>query len=192
MRPRQFGPRNRMPPRRASSSASASRASPAEPASRKPAEMTIAAPTPDLPHWRSTLGTVRAGVAMTASSTGWGRASTLGNASHPSMEWCRELTGKTQPWAVRRFCQSACPTLPGLSEAPITTILFGAKRPFSVLPSGASVLEPVALIREGRICGPGRALSRHGSPVAMNKPGAPVALKIPRDGFLPRAFLRWP
>ena len=72
MRPMQFGPSRRTPPRRAALSIAASCARPCGPASPKPLLSTTAARMPAAAASSMIFATVRAGVAMTASSTGPG------------------------------------------------------------------------------------------------------------------------
>ena len=127
--PRQFGPISRIRPRRACSSTCRSSSAPAVPVSLKPAEMTIAPRTPASTHSPIRSGTVGARVAMTARSTGSGTADSFGYALIPSTLGRFRLIGKTVPpnGLLIRFQRTMRPTLPGLSVAPITATVRGAK-----------------------------------------------------------------
>jgi hypothetical protein len=81
--PRQLGPRMRTPPRRAASTIFCCRARPASPVSAKPLDRTIAALMPALPASSRMPGTVRAGVATTARSTGAGKSANRAKAGRP-------------------------------------------------------------------------------------------------------------
>ena len=78
MIPRQFGPTTRIPAARAFAITCSSRSRPASPDSRKPAERITASRTPAAPASAITPGTSSAGTAMTAISTGPGRAESEG------------------------------------------------------------------------------------------------------------------
>src|SRR5262249_5787474 len=81
--PRQLGPTSRTPQRRAFSRSARSSFAPSAPTSANPAVITTAERTPALPHSSITPGTVLAGVAMTARSTGAGTLATDGSRPPP-------------------------------------------------------------------------------------------------------------
>ena len=91
--PMQFGPTSRIPLARQTSSSSPSRASPAGPASAKPAVMTSSADTPASPQLRATSGTLAAGTATIARSTGSGMSLIDGYARRLPMNSAFGLTG---------------------------------------------------------------------------------------------------
>jgi hypothetical protein len=99
-------------------------------AALKPAVMTTAARVPFLPRESMIDGTVAGGVAITASSGTFGSAST--ESKHgwaPIALWCG-LTSATVPSNApeRIFLVSVCPTVPGVSLAPMTATERGRKQ----------------------------------------------------------------
>ena len=96
IQPRQFGPSTRMGCCSQARS-SASRARPASPASRKPAEITTAPPTPLATHSLSAGRTAGAGTAITARSTGPSTARSDGVAGSPCTTSARGFTGRCAP-----------------------------------------------------------------------------------------------
>ena len=91
--PIEFGPTSRIPVDRHASSSSASRAAPSAPASANPAVITTSAETPASAHSRATPGTVSAGTATIARSTGPGVSFTDADARREPMKSAFGLTG---------------------------------------------------------------------------------------------------
>ena len=93
-----------------------------------PAETTIAPRTPTAAHSPTTPGTVAAGVAITARSTGSGTSAMVGYALIPSTFARFGLTGNTVPpnGLPIRFQSTVRPTLPAFSLAPTTATDRGA------------------------------------------------------------------
>ena len=129
MMPRQLGPTMRIRAARAIPRISCSSRAPSMPVSLKPAEMMMAPRMPAAAHSRITPGTTFAGVMTTARSIRSGTAATLGYALTPRTLARFALTGKTVPpkGFVNRFQSTVRPTLPGVSLAPMTATLRGAK-----------------------------------------------------------------
>jgi hypothetical protein len=130
-RPMQLGPRIRSRCGRAASSMACSSVDPSSAAgSFSPAVRTMAARVPLWPSCEMRSGTVRAGLQMMASSGAAGSESTSGHAAPPATVAWRGLTGQMAPSKppAFKFESTTAPTLPGLSEAPITAIDRGWKR----------------------------------------------------------------
>ena len=130
IQPRQFGPSTRMGCPRSQARSSASRARPASPASRNPAEITTAPRTPLATHSFKAGRTAGAGTAITARSTGPSIARSDGVAGNPWTTSARGFTGQMRPSnpAARRLATTLPPTFPGSREAPMTATLRGAKK----------------------------------------------------------------
>ncbi|MFT5323163.1 MAG: hypothetical protein ACI8P0_001010 [Planctomycetaceae bacterium] len=123
--PRQFGPTIRMPSNsRTVASSFCSRASPAGPVSRKPADRTMTPRIPAAPHSATMSGTESARVQTIARSTSSGKSRTLAKAGRSCTFLCFGLTGNTglsNPPSIR-FRKTVYPTLSAFELAPTTAI----------------------------------------------------------------------
>ena len=130
IQPRQFGPSIRMGCPRSQALSSASRARPASPASRNPAEITTAPRTPLATQSFRAGRTAGAGTAITARSTGSSIARSDAVAGSPWTMSPREFTGQIRPSnpAARRLATTLPPTFVGSREAPTTATLRGSKK----------------------------------------------------------------
>ena len=129
MTPRQLGPTRRMPLRGRRRRARAGAGALAAPASPKPSEMTTSARTPWRAHSLPRATTLRAGIAMTASSTGSAISSRAATAVIPAIAGRRGLTACRRPAnpAATMLRSTAPPIEPGRSDAPMTATDAGAR-----------------------------------------------------------------
>ena len=126
--PRQFGPITSMPYFAAISRSCASRRAPSSSTSLKPAVIMTAPPIPFLPHSSSAWATSVLRMTMTARSILPGASSTLLYAFLPKTVSRVGLMGSIFPLKLLiRLLVMVAPTLPGLSDAPITAIERGER-----------------------------------------------------------------
>ena len=134
----QFGPTSRIPSSLTRVTSARSRAAPASPDSRNPAEMTTTAGMPRTPHSSTTSSTASLGTATTARSTSPRISRTERQAG---MEWTTRadgFTGKMAPWNPwrRRLSTTCHPMVPGRRLAPMTAMPRGRKNGAMVVGMG--------------------------------------------------------